>query len=126
MAKYYSLLLSPNMETTAEGYLICKNVPICRSGSQKYLGRELRDFPGYKKEWDLEDEKEYEVWRPPKEVLSKDTMSSFEGKSVVDEHPTTEGNVVHVDNEKELNCGHAQDVKQGPDVGGEVTLQADL
>jgi hypothetical protein len=34
--------------------------------------------------------------------------------------------VVTVDNEKRVNCGHVQNVKQGPDFDGQVTLQADF
>lgn len=130
MPRYHSLLLSPNMSLTVEGYLICKNVPICRTGSQEYYGRELKGFPGYQDSWDLDPDKKYKVERPRDEVLHRDTIASFEGKTVVDEHPTNDGAVVHVDNERELHCGHIQNVKEGPpirvDGHEEFTLQGDL
>lgn len=124
MPKYYGLILSPNMEMTPEGYLICKDVPLCRSGFQEYLGKELEGFDGYEASWNLEPEKKYKVYRPEEEVLHPDFIASLEGKSVVDEHP--DGNVVHVDNERELNCGHTQNVRKGEKLDGEVTLQGDL
>jgi hypothetical protein len=126
MNKYHSMLLSTNMSITTEGYLICHNVPICRSGYQEYLGSELEGTAGYDEAWGLQAHKKYRVYRPPKEVLDPDTIKSFEGKSVVDSHPSAEGNVVHIDNERYLNCGHMQNVREGEKYGGEVTLQADL
>ena len=125
-SRYYGLILSPNMELTTEGYLICKNVPICRSGTQEYLGSELAILPGYQESWGLDSHKRYSVLRPKEEVLHSDTIASFEGKTVVDTHPTSEGNIVTVDNDEDVNCGHIQNVARGPDLGSEVTLQGDL
>lgn len=125
-SRYYGLILSKNMELTAERYLICKNVPICRSGTQEYLGSELEGFPGYQASWGLDSSKRYSVLRPVEEVLHSDTMASFEGKTVVDTHPEFIGNVVTVDNDNEVNCGHIQSVKEGPMLGSKVTLQGDL
>lgn len=121
---YYSLPISPNMSETTHGYLICENVPICRSGFQDYQGSELIGFPGYEESWDLEMDKMYRVFRPKNEVLHPDTIKSFEGNSVVDEHPA-EGSV-HIDNDGQLNCGHIEHIRQGPDHDGEVTLIGDL
>jgi len=64
------------------------------------------------------------------EVLHPDTIASFNGKTVVNEHP--EGDAVHIENEAEVNCGHIQDVKRGPDLPASgddptaVTLMGDL
>ena len=41
MLVYYGYTVSPNQVETGEGFLICRNVPIARTGSQKYLGREI-------------------------------------------------------------------------------------
>lgn len=117
-------MLSPNISKTVEGYLICENVPLCRSGYQDYLGKELEDFTGYEKSWDLNPNQIYRVYRPKEEVLSPDFIASLEGKTVVDEHP--DGHVVHVDNDQELNCGHVEKVGPGPVIDGEVTLKGDL
>jgi len=115
------------MEMTPEGYLICKNVPICRSGYQEYFGRELEGFPGFTDSWGLDPNLKYKVLRPKEEVVHPDTLTSLEGKTVTDTHPNTEGNVLIVDNDEEFNCGHIQNVTQGPDTpDGNVTLQGNL
>jgi hypothetical protein len=124
MAKYYSLMLSKNISKTPEGYLICENVPLCRSGFQEYLGKELVGFPGYDPDWGLEPDTRYKVFRPKNEVLDKDFIKSLEGKTAVDEHPS--GKPVLADNERELHCGHVQNIKPGPEVDDEVTLQGDI
>src|SRR3974390_2613631 len=121
---FHSLMLSPHMSTTPENYLICHGVPICRSGFQEYYGKELKDFPGYKASWDLDSERKYQVYRPPHEVIHKDTIKSFEGKTICDEHPS--GDIVTIDNEKKVAAGHIQNVRQGPDLDGQVTLQGDF
>ena len=42
MAKaFFGSKISPNMVKTPENFLICKNVPIARTGVQKYLGKEI-------------------------------------------------------------------------------------
>ena len=45
MLAYYGYTISPNQIETGEGFLICKNVPIARTGTQEYLGREM-GLPG--------------------------------------------------------------------------------
>lgn len=124
MPKYFSMMLSPNISVTVQGYLICENVPICRSGFQEYLGRELVGFPGYEESWNLDPDTRYKIYRPRESVLDPEFIKSIEGNTVVDEHP--DGSVVHVDNDGELNCGHIEKVSRGPDLDGEVTLKGDL
>jgi hypothetical protein len=131
MPKYYSLMLSPHISKTPEGYLICRDVAICRSGFQEYKGAELSRFPGYEHSWNLNPEESYKVYRPPDEVLHPDTIASFEGKTVVNEHP--QGDAVYIDNDGELTCGHIQSVGRGVDLppseempDGAVTLKGDL
>jgi hypothetical protein len=124
MPKYYSLMLSPNISKTVQGYLICENVPLCRSGFQEYYGRELVGFPGYEDSWNLEPNTKYKIYRPKESVLDPEFIKSLEGITVVDEHP--DGSVVHLDNDKELNCGHLEKVCKGDEIDGEVTLKGDL
>ena len=42
MLAYYGDRISPHMTDTPEGYLICHDVPIARTGPQDYLARELQ------------------------------------------------------------------------------------
>lgn len=40
---YYGSRISDHITETPEGYLVCHDVPIARTGTQKYLGRETPD-----------------------------------------------------------------------------------
>jgi hypothetical protein len=65
------------MTRTPEGFLVCHNVPLARTGEQKYLGSEVG-----KPEQQI-----VTVYRNEDEVFSRKTMASFEGKPVTDDHP---------------------------------------
>jgi hypothetical protein len=128
---YYASKISPNQfETPTEGYRICRSVRICRTGYQDYLGTELKKHPSYDPAWNLEDDKTYKVFRPLDEVTSPQTIASAEGKTIVDEHPPTyiaPGSLVSIETERELGCGHVQNVRIGAALRtGEVPLVADL
>jgi hypothetical protein len=128
---YYASKISPNQfETPTEGYRICRSVRICRTGYQDYRGAELKKHPSYDPEWALDDSSTYRVMRPLSEVTSPATIASFDGKTIVDEHPPeylAPGSLIHIDNERELSCGHMQNVRIGAALGtGEVPLIADL
>lgn len=127
---YYASLL-PGKESqfqTPEGYRIYKNVPIARTGMQTYLGREIKKNQGYDPSWNLADDDQVEVYRPYEEVTAPETIASFEGKSVLDEHPAGDKVLVDALDEYEgYSKGHAQNVRVGdklPD--GETALLADM
>lgn len=127
---YFGTPVSPNQVVSKQGYLICLNVPICRTGSQRYLGRELEGHPGYDPAWGLDPNTYYDVYRELEEVTDLATVASFEGVTVVDEHPSDRkypGSLVTAENDAELNRGHAQNVRVGaPLESGEIPLLADL
>jgi hypothetical protein len=99
---YYGDKLSTNMAVTPEGFLICRNVPIARTGYQQYLGSELFE--------DGNPDEIIDVYRSPKEVFSVATLASFEGKPVTDGHPDVD---VTPDNYKMFSKGHVQHVRVG-------------
>lgn len=111
---YYGDKLSPNIAKTPEGFLICKNVPIARTGYQQYLGSELSE--------DGDPSELVSVYRSPKEVFAAATIASFEGKPVTNGHP-------HVDvtpsNYKKYAKGHVQHVRAGMGDDGDKIV-ADL
>lgn len=88
------------MTETPEGFLLCLNVPIGRTGSQEYLGQELG----------LEYGKRYEVLRTEEEVFSVAAMASFEGKPFCDEHPSNE---VTPENATQYTKGNVRNVRRG-------------
>jgi len=114
-----------------EGYRTYLNVQICRTGSQFYFGRELKKNAGYDSLWNLQDDQEYEVFRPLKEVTDASTIASSEGKSVLDQHPSDKVLIDALDEYDGISQGHQQNVRVGrpiPDgeFAGETPLIADL
>lgn len=103
MRAYYASKISENMARTPEGFLICYNVPIARTGMQEYLGKEL-NLEGI-----AEDEIK-PVYRYPEDVFSNAAIASFEGKPVTDNHP--QGKVAP-DNISRYLKGVATNVRQG-------------
>lgn len=101
MRAFYGSKISGHMIRTPEGYLVCKEVPIARTGTQEYRGME---FGGENPE------KIYVVKRPEEEVFSKAALASFEGKPVVDEHPDEN---VTPDNIGRYIKGTCRDVRRG-------------
>ena len=100
---YFAEKLSPHMAESAEGYLICRGVPVARSGTQMYLPAEL-DLPS--------GPEPVPVYRPEGEVFSPVCMASFEGKPVTEDHPDLpEG--VSAENIRLYQKGHAQNIRRG-------------
>ena len=66
---YYGTRLSENISRRdPEGYLLCLNVPVARTGEQEYLPSEL-GLPGAGEM--------ISVFRPEEEVFSPETIASF-------------------------------------------------
>jgi len=102
MITYYGSKISPNQLETGEGFLICRNVPIARTGAQKYRASELG--------LDGDPNRIVEVMRDESEVFAPATMASFEGKPVTNNHPTEQ---VTPDNARYYGRGHVQNVRRG-------------
>lgn len=103
MIAYHGYTISPNQLETGEGFLICRNVPIARTGEQEYLGREI----GLVGE---DADRLIKVRRPPEEVFADAALASFEGKPVTDDHPP---DLIGPDDVAVYEKGHAQNVRQG-------------
>lgn len=101
MLAYYGHRISPNQIETSEGYLVCRNVPIARTGEQLYLAGEL-GLAGDQDRLVL-------VHRPPEEVFAPEAVASFEGKPVTDGHPPEE---VGPENYGAYARGHLQNVRR--------------
>lgn len=100
MITYYGYTISPNQLETDEGFLICRNVPIARTGEQEYLGTELG----------LDTSDVVKVMRPEEEVFSEATIASFEGKPVTDDHPS---DLLDAETATMHSKGHVQNVRRG-------------
>lgn len=104
MLAYYGTDISPNQTETVEGYLVCRNVPIARTGPQEYLARELQ--------LDGDPERVIAVNRLPEDVFEDAVLASFEGKPVTDGHPPEN---VGPENYAGYAKGHVQNVRRNGD-----------
>ena len=100
MLAYYGYTISPNQIETGEGFLICRNVPIARTGDMQYLESELG----------LAGTRVVTVHRDPEEVFSEAALASFEGKPVTDNHPPQ---LLDPDTVGMYEKGHAQGIRRG-------------
>lgn len=102
---YYGTKLSQNIsKREPEGYLVCLNVPVARTGAQEYLPEEVGRPPGH---GEL-----VTVFRPEEEVFSPECIASFEGMPVTDDHPEDPEGVT-VETCSILQKGHAQNLRRG-------------
>ena len=102
MITYYGTTISPNQIETQEGFLICRNVPIARTGEQKYLRRDIDP--------ESNSNEEVTLIREEKEVFDPAAIASFEGKPVTNNHPNE---LLKADDVRFFERGHAQNVRRG-------------
>ena len=103
--------ISANKYKTPEGYLVCVDSVLARTGKQTYRKNEI--FV------DCNDDTEIEVDRKPEEVFSEATLASFENKPITIEHPDED---VNTGNFKNLAVGFVRDIHRGKDNGQDVML----
>jgi hypothetical protein len=124
---YYGFELSPNIARSPEGYVICKDAVIGRTGKMQYLASQLHKGQlqdlGLTNRYRANDL--IDVWRDPEDVFAPAALASFEGKPVTDNHPDE---FVDVKNHAEHHCGHVQNVRAGdkPLSTGDLPILADL
>jgi uncharacterized protein len=113
--------IGPKQSITPEGYLLCEEVPVARTGMMIYGGEELEDATG---EPVIKPDENglVRVFRTPEEVFRPETIASFNGKSVTDDHPDD-----HVKPEtwKELTVGIMLNLRRGEGEQDDLLL-ADL
>ena len=101
-------------ETTPEGYLLCRDVPIARLGKLIYGDGEVPVT--------ADDKGLIIIERDEDALFNPQTIASFEGKPVTDDHPD---DWVSPENHKSLSNGTAHDVRRGEGVESDYLL-ADL
>ncbi|PPB85692.1 DUF2213 domain-containing protein [Acinetobacter soli] len=95
-------LIGSTRETTPEGYLLCRDVPVARIGTLMYGEGEVpvsADSTGL-----------ILIQRGEDVLFDPKTIASFEGKPVTDDHPN---DWVTPENWKELSKGFGKDVRRG-------------
>ena len=108
MKYFFTTRLGETRYQLPDGSLLCKNVPIARTGMQEYWPEEI----------DLEagPSGTVIVYRTEEEVFSEETIASFEGAAVTLGHPEDDaGSIVFVNpsNYAQLAHGHIQNVRRG-------------
>lgn len=72
--------LGRTRELTPEGFLLCRDVPIARTGEMLYGGNELPEL-------EAGTDGIIRVTRSEEDLFRPETIASFNGKSVTDDHP---------------------------------------
>jgi hypothetical protein len=111
---FTTLKLGPNREKTPEGFLLCRNVPIGRTGVQLYGPGETPVTDGA--------DGTVKIHRRDKDVFRDETIESFNGKPVTLDHPDED---VTPENWKDLAVGVVFDTRRGVGVEDDLLL-ADL
>ncbi|CDL79927.1 DUF2213 domain-containing protein [Xenorhabdus cabanillasii] len=121
MKYFFTSRLGNTRYQLADGSLLCKDVPIARTGTQLYADFELPNL-------EPDDDGEIVVERTADEVFSEATLASFEGMTITIKHPEDrDGNIIFVDpdNWRDLAHGHVQNVRRGEGNQSDLML-ADL
>ena len=99
---------------TPEGFLLCEDVPIARTGEMYYGPGEVPVDPG--------SDGIVRITRDAGELFSADTIASFNGKPVTNDHPD---DGVTPANWKSLTIGIVQNARQGDGIENDL-IMADL
>ncbi|SPP31666.1 hypothetical protein ARAF_0808 [Arsenophonus endosymbiont of Aleurodicus floccissimus] len=121
MKYFFKTRLGNTRYQMADGSLLCKNVPIARTGTQVYSALDLPKVKPDSRGQILVEREESDVFRP-------ETLASFEWMNVTLLHPEDEqGNPVFVDtiNWRDLAQGHVQNVRRGEGEQADLVI-ADL
>jgi len=113
--------LGAKRSVTPEGFLVCQDVPIARTGVQLYLQDEMKDEDGNAMVEGGPDGL-VRVERLPEQVFRPETIASFEGKAVTVEHPE---DFVNPSNWQQLAIGTVQNVRRGEGLQDDLLI-ADL
>lgn len=102
MIYYTTEKIGPKRSLTPEGYLLCQEVPIARTGEMYYASTELPHL-------DAGRDGIIRITRQADDVFTEETRASFEGKPVSDDHPTED---ITSQNWRQYACGTVQNVRR--------------
>ena len=110
MRFYVSEQISPRIAETPEGFLVCLDVPVARTGKMIYNRNTESDIMPWLKDVEADESGMVTVIRDAEEVFRPETMASFEGKPVTIDHPP---DLVDPGNWATFAKGNMQGVRRG-------------
>ncbi len=120
-SRYYTTAkLGPKRSLTPEGYLLCLDVPVARTGEMLYAEGEIASEDGQIIAGGPD--KLIRVTRGPEELFRPETLASGQGKSVTVTHPD---DFVGPDNVKQFEGGVMLNTRRGTGIEDDLML-ADL
>lgn len=120
MRFYTTIHLSEHISKTPEGYLLCCDVPIARTGVLSYAADELpEELAKELAEGAAKGQKVVQVRREAADLFEPSAMASYEGKPLTIDHPDV---FVHPDNYREESRGHVQNVRRGEGAEDDLLL----
>jgi len=112
MRFYVTEKLGPKQSITPEGFLLCEDVPLARTGEMAYAEGELDDLKG-------DASGVIYVTRDEKAVFDPIYIASLNGKPAVNDHPDQD---VNPENWRELAIGVVMNVHRGTGVQADLLL----
>jgi len=108
--------LGPKMSVTPEGFLLCQDVPVARTGMQLYMPSEVPVKPG--------SDGLVRIHREPEEVFKPESIASYNGKPIVNGHPPQDlfPNGVDLETWKELTVGIILNPRRGEGIWDDAVL----
>ncbi|WP_158810456.1 DUF2213 domain-containing protein [Beijerinckia sp. L45] len=103
MRFYTASKLGSKRSYTPEGFLVCLDVPIARTGEMIYAATELPELEASR-------DGIIRVQRDPDEVFKAQSLGSFEGKPTTNDHPPE---MVNPTNFRRFAAGSTHNVRQG-------------
>lgn len=103
-------ILGPKQSMTPDGFLLCQDVAIARTGDQRYVPEDgIPVEPG--------NDGMIRIAREEAEVFRPETMASFEGKPITIDHT-----FINPENFKEIVVGHVQNVRRGEGLDSDLLI----
>ena len=116
MDTFYTIeKLGNKQRLTPEGFLLCEDVPIARTGTQLYLAREVPEI-------EADNQGHVTMERDEEDVFRPETISSVNGKSITVDHPN---DLVRPHSFRDLVVGVALNARRGTGIQDDLLL-ADL
>lgn len=111
MRFYSTFKLGPKRSLTPEGFLVCEDVAVARTGEMLYLDSEVPITSG--------PDGLVRISRGPDELFSELTILSAVGKPVTLDHPDE---FVNPENYRALNMGHMLNIRRGDGIEDDLML----